>query len=131
MAKTAETQPVENAILITHTPRGVVHTFITQASALQEIQDAFKRGEEAVMIHFADHQKAELIYRTSPNVQSRVSDAKASIHASMQLKKALDQAGVPTDLELREKIHTAVNLMQTQGTPALRAASGVGEVSYG
>lgn len=98
---------VKSCILVHAVDGRAEHSFMTTEeghAALGEIQ----HGNGCGSIFVTDSDDAKLIYDVSPNLRSRIAEAKISVRKHIEWTAALDRHAVPSDPELRRSIYRAV-----------------------
>jgi hypothetical protein len=95
--------PMNDTILVFETEGRVAHRFCPEAEAREHVLKAPDANSGGSMFT-AEGGNAELHYSVSPDLRSRVADAKAKLARGIQIRDTLTRHGVPMDRELRGRI---------------------------
>ena len=104
-----------NAILIAEINGEVVHRFCRDDFARAQLEAAGKAGSGAMCLTMESGLGAELTYDLSPDVRSRVAEAKGKLRRDLKVRDVLDNHGVPQDRDIRIAVNKAIAALQDEG----------------
>lgn len=99
---------VANAILVHELAGGVVHSFLPAAEAHKRLDEALSQRSAGSVFVVEDGIGAEIYYSVSPDLRSRIEDAKQRLRRGLHWQRVMDNHGVPVDRELRAKVANAM-----------------------
>lgn len=119
-SRQSERSQVADAILVHEQGGAVVHSFLrsSEANKLLDAATANRSGGSVFIVE--DGMGAETYYQVSPDLRSRVAEAKHKLSRDLHWQGVLDRHGVPDDRELRAKV--VRSMREILGEEAVKAA---------
>ena len=116
---------IKNCILVHAVNGRAVHSFVTMQEGRDALGEIAKARGFGSIFQTDSVFDAEMLFGVSPQLRVRVEEAKVAIRKGLEWKSALDKHNVPTDPELRQSIHRAIQdiLNKTIASAILREDS--------
>jgi hypothetical protein len=103
---------IANTILIYPLNGKAAHRFCTEAQAKAALLDLSNTsGSGSMMV--ADDWPAERVFALSADLRERIELAKEKLNDELKIQRALDEAGIPHDADLRAKVSAVLKRLQS------------------